>query len=47
MMTEVFGIFSFFYEPAVSHDKPGAADHSSVDRDAQFDRIPSTYRTES
>ena len=45
MMTKVFGILSFFYEPAVSHDKLGAADHSSVDRDALFDRILYTCRT--
>jgi len=29
----------FFYEPAVSHDKPGAADHSSVDWDVLFNPI--------
>ena len=34
-------------EPVVSHEGPGAADHSSVDWDVLFDRILSTIRTES
>ena len=31
--------FFIFYEPTVSHDKPGAADNRSVDRDAWLERI--------
>ena len=32
----------FIKEPVVSHDKPGAADHSSVDRDVVFDPTQSS-----
>ena len=31
-----------FYEPAVSHEEPGAAAHSSVDQDVLFEPILST-----
>ena len=43
--------FSFghlnFDKPVVGHDELGAADHSSVDQDALFKRILSTWGTES
>ena len=32
-----------FDKPVVSHDKLGAADHSSVDQDALFEPILSTW----
>ena len=41
-----FGILNFD-EPVVTHDKLGAADHSSVDQDAQFEPILSICGTES
>ena len=34
-------------EPVVSHEEPGAADHSSVEWDVMFDQILSPIRTES
>ena len=43
---EVFGFLNFD-KPVVSHDKLGAADHSSVDQDALFELILSTWGTES
>jgi len=45
-MAEWFGILNFD-EPVVSHDKLGAADHSSVDQDALFEPILSNFGTES
>ena len=41
-----FGILNFD-EPVVTHDKLGAADHSSVDQDALFEPILSTFGTKS
>ena len=43
---EGFGILNF-YEPVLSHVKQGAADHCSVDQDALFESILSTFGTES
>ena len=44
---EFFFKFWIFDEPAVSNEKPWAADQSSVDRDILFERILSTLRTQS
>ena len=39
--------FFDYDEPAVSYEEPGAAEHSSVDRDVMFEPVLSTCRTES
>ena len=46
-MIRIKYFFNGVDEPVVSHEEPGAADHSSVEWDVLFDPILSVFRTES